>query len=391
MIKTRINNEYKDIIKIFGGGALQKEITKVWSREANKYVYESSVEYTGALPITITTDGSTLIDYRIYGNTVQDGTPTPENPVDVIGCGERTVNLAEWVIKKATIGDSGAIGRNPSFNMLVAKVVEGKKYTITASSSSGFVYGFFSAFPAIYSQSYNSSRFIGERTFTAPIDGYIAFRVTLSDTLGMLNLGSTPRPYEPYGYKLPMTIGDGNTAQTVPIYLGEAETTRRIKKLVLTGEEGWRRTANEKCYYIDLANGCPNDYLKQLTTTSICSHYQSQNNTASGSNKVDSGHFCFYIGGGCELYIGETTISSATDFKSYLAAQHAAGTPVTIWYVLANEETGIVNEPLMKIGDYADTLSMEQADVSIPTIAGTTVIDYDGELKPSQMYIKYRR
>lgn len=69
MIKTRINNEYKDIIKIFGGSTLHKEITKVWSREANDYVYlaETIVEYTGTLPITINANGDALIDYRIYG------------------------------------------------------------------------------------------------------------------------------------------------------------------------------------------------------------------------------------------------------------------------------------------------------------------------------------
>jgi hypothetical protein len=43
----------------------------------------------------------------------------------------------------------------------------------------------------------------------------------------------------------------------------------------------------------------------------------------------------------------------------------------------------------MKIGDYADTVTMEQAGVSIPTSRGSTVIDYDGTTKPSQMYVKY--
>ena len=31
--------------------------------------------------------GEPLTDYTISGNTVQDGTPTPEAPVDVVGCG----------------------------------------------------------------------------------------------------------------------------------------------------------------------------------------------------------------------------------------------------------------------------------------------------------------
>ena len=49
-----------------------------------------------------------------------------------------------------------------------------------------------------------------------------------------------------------------------------------------------------------------------------------------------------------------------------------------------------VNEPLMKIGGYADTLSMEQAGVQIPTLNGTTVIDVDTAVKPTEMYIKYK-
>jgi hypothetical protein len=77
-------------------------------------------------------------------------------------------------------------------------------------------------------------------------------------------------------------------------------------------------------------------------------------------------------------------------FKQWLAAQYANGTPVTVWYVLAEPETGIVNEPLMKIGDYADTISMEQAGVQIPTLNGQTVIDVDTTLKPSEVYIKYQ-
>ena len=155
---------------------------------------------------------------------------------------------------------------------------------------------------------------------------------------------------------------------------------------MFTGEEGWVRTQNQKCYYVNGYTGCPTDYLKQTITTSICSHYQSQKNTASGSNEVEAGHFCFYTGGGFELYIGETTISSAADFKAYLQQQYAAGTPVTVWYVLATETTGIVNEPIRKIGDYADEVS----GITIPTIAGANAVDVLTTLKPSEMSVNYK-
>ena len=84
----------------------------------------------------------------------------------------------------------------------------------------------------------------------------------------------------------------------------------------------------------------------------------------------------------------ETTGAAAiTAFKSWLASQYAAGTPVTVWYVLAEPETGIVNEPLMKIGDYADTITMAQAGVTLPTVAGTNTLTVDTTVQPSSVSI----
>ena len=39
-------------------------------------------------PTTIYTDGTAISTYIIKGNTVQSGTPTPSNPVPVVGVGE---------------------------------------------------------------------------------------------------------------------------------------------------------------------------------------------------------------------------------------------------------------------------------------------------------------
>jgi hypothetical protein len=65
---------------------------------------------------------------------------------------------------------------------------------------------------------------------------------------------------------------------------------------------------------------------------------------------------------------------------------------VTVWYVLATEETGIVNEPLRKIGDYADTIDSTQTSAQIPTTAGSTAISWAGEgLAPSQVELTYEK
>lgn len=50
---------------------------------------------TGALPLTLKgcVDENSIIDYKLYGQSVQDDEPTPDNPIEVESVGEKTVNL----------------------------------------------------------------------------------------------------------------------------------------------------------------------------------------------------------------------------------------------------------------------------------------------------------
>jgi hypothetical protein len=89
------------------------------------------------------------------------------------------------------------------------------------------------------------------------------------------------------------------------------------------------------------------------------------------------------------FFIKTTDYTSAADFKAYLAAQYAAGTPVTVWYVLAEPETGIVNEPLAKIGDYVDELTFTDSQIQIPTAEGTNTLSVDTTIPPSNIEINY--
>ena len=48
---------------------------------------------TEAVENPLYSDGTAITSYTIKGNTVQNGTPTPSNPVEVNGTGDRTGNL----------------------------------------------------------------------------------------------------------------------------------------------------------------------------------------------------------------------------------------------------------------------------------------------------------
>lgn len=383
MIKAKVSTDYKDIERIFAGGAVQKEIIKVWSTEADAYVFEAwrVLEMEGPLPLTFNSNGEPLIDYRIYGNTEQTGTPTPEDPIMPIGCGERTDNL--WGVSIVNgawrAADGMWLAGIPGYVSNTSKVSVDAETTYsftfaTAITSIDRLYAFFWGSDNTYLgyQDLLLLRVINIPSnaafLTVSIGTTATSDISPSDISNiMLNAGSTALPYEPYGYKLPIL----SNSTVTNIYLGEVQTTRRIKKLVLTGAEGWKRDNETGVFNTLITNA-----LRASFQSGICSHWPFETNRGVYI-LLTEGHGCIRTAYN-SLWIRDNNFPNVADFKSFLAAQYAAGTPVTVWYVLAEPETGIVNEPLMKIGDYADTVDSTQTNVQIPTYKGTTIIDYDG-------------
>lgn len=259
----------RDVVTGFGN---RDPLAEVWQRSL-RGGGGGTAEITGVPPLRYIGDGRPLTDYRIAGNTVQDGTPTPESPVPVVGCGTDTAD----------------------------------------------------------------------------------------------------------GYKLPLTVN----GTEYPIYLGQVESTRRVKKLVFDGSEPWAFASMDSNRTV-----CRLGLLMSTNAVGYCTHiYWKSEYEERDYNRIV---YNDYLGGSLYMSLENSILSGQTTpaFKSYLAAQYAAGTPVTVWYVLAEPETAIVNEPLMKIGDYADTISFAQAGVSIPTINGENVLDVPTTVPPSEITIK---
>lgn len=180
-------------------------------------------------------------------------------------------------------------------------------------------------------------------------------------------------------YKIPVTLGE----QTQDVYLDTVTTTRRIKKLVLTGEENWINHSGDppNTFFIEIFN------TNVVNCCALCTHYSNQD-SGSFANLEDK-HLIVRKSSsdGTKRFMGIRDSSfpsgypSVADLKSYLAAQYAAGTPVTVWYVLAEPETTTVNEPLMKIGNYADSVSLNFTNVT----PGEKEISVDTTVQPSSV------
>ena len=513
MIKIRINNEYKDIVKIFGGGTLQKEIIKVWSREAQEYVYESSVEYTGSLPITINANGDVLLDYRIYGADSGVGEPTENlwNP-----------NTAE---KKYIVFD-GTISNKQTFALNTIPIEAGSTYYFYAleNYTNNITYWQFQNNNDEIVGGDRLSRNLQRASFDAPSGAtkvIICFGNAWDNDkirdFGVYKRSTAPTSYIPYGYKLPMTVqsenlfdestvesggyidttsgdfvshnawtssdyikvtgdyvnlsgkligylggwsmihnfydsnkswlgGDnalqgsgtlgkrksksysisgvsyvrvsyrpvifddimlvkGSTAPTsyipysrtdIPIYIGEnqldsvegvsdyvdkssGKIVRMIGEYTFTGDESFNKYGGSDVFYTSKTID-PVGITTVNTITMRCNHPAftviENKDTRYWLNPEADDVCCFLPGGMSQVFLRSTSnFTTATECKAYLKAQYDNGTPVKISYWL---KTPVEEDPPVSFPD-------------IPTIEGKTVIDYDGDPKPSQMYVKYRR
>ena len=182
-------------------------------------------------------------------------------------------------------------------------------------------------------------------------------------------------------YAVPITVG----GQTQTVYLSEplrkigdygdtvasdGKVVRRIKKLVLTGEETITQESGNGKWKIAIPD------MKLPTATQVlwmCSHYQSVPNNASWASydymiswsTADSG-----AASGLRIrdidYLTGVTVDA---FKSHIADQYAAGTPVCVWYVLQTPTTETFDAPTIAPQKGNNTLSigttLQPSEVSI--------------------------
>lgn len=168
------------------------------------------------------------------------GTPSPSNVRAISGRTEITVtragkNLIEGKLANLNIGSDGTLTSTTEFNVFFAKVKQGNIYSITTQeANTNRVYAFYESKPTTTSVSYNGSRTIasGVNSFTAPIDGYVAFRAVAGFTAPQLELGSTVTAYEaPNVNDYTIQLGDTYYGGTLDVTTGLLSVTSKYVDL----------------------------------------------------------------------------------------------------------------------------------------------------------------
>lgn len=151
----------------------------------------------------------------------------------------------------------------------------------------------------------------------------------------MLNKGSQA-PYIPYQEQaeyFPLSEGQKLMEGS---YLADDGIHHVRKQVVLTGTENWNLYLNKiKTFRLSIS---PWSY------SGVCTHYQG---IISSFFDVKAG---IYLSGSAMVIISDPRFSTVEEFKTYLAEQYSAGTPVTFEYIMMTNNSKIVE----KIVPYTD-------------------------------------
>ena len=353
---------------------------------------------TGIPPIDFLSKKVQNLAWTVQGNMRQDGTPSPQSIVTPSETGDKTANL----FNKNTVHDGYYISDTSGIE------TSSVQYASEANASdyipvSGDYVSIFSyvtgkwRWGAFYdsSKTFISGISVYNKAIAIPQNAaYMRLTVvdSIMDTL-MVNLGSTAQPYEPFGYKL--TITDNGI--TYPVYLSEpirkigdyadaasatgttGTVTRRIKKLVLDKnfsiQKGNDNPTDYNYYFWFSTNSLPAAVAGETTSIrAIITHlkhgyYSPETGAISGNGNV------FYLNFGADIMNAQTSGNTVAGLKEYLAAQYAAGTPVCVWYVLAEPETETFAAPTIATAKGENTLTV---DTTLPPSA----VSVTGNIKP---------
>lgn len=340
---------------------------------------------------------------EIYGNSFQDGTPTPDNPIEVESVGVKSVNLFD--IDNTNYDDGHLIvpngGANINANYITTNFLEilkpNKSYTVsfnqiyeTAKTTNRCVA--YDSNQNVIGTLWDLSCTFGKQSsnFTTPDNlAYIRIGMRKTDEDFQIQEGSTVTPYEPYGkYKIPVVSRGVNlfsmsmvnaTAKTVNGITFTPLDDERVHikgKLADTSTYADYRMTRKSLSYFDIATyrAKPNPYTYSgLTMIFNMSNGTSSTNINASQLNNAIGFENAYLNFAQLRVVAGTTI----EFDDIIELQLMKGTENLPYepYIQPITSNIFLNEPLRKIGDYADYVDFKENKV----VRNTFVRVYDGK------------
>ena len=327
---------------------------------------------------------------KIYGESIQNGTPTPTSPVEIQSVGEKSTNLIPFnYISRTkngvtiTVNNDGSLTYNGTATASVSyelfngkmSLVEGKKYY----------------FSDCYAQLNGQSGNIMTNGYTAKSGDYISL-IWIWNASGTVfdnvvkkpmisNNQITSSNYEHPGYKIPITVSNGTETKTTNIYLKEplrkigeyadyldltnGKVTRYVTEVVFTGSETWSKYTSVRNHYQITVNNNFFDIQNNL----ILSNYY--NNTNTKINYYSSADYDVISADGYRIRFKNKDIETLEEWENHVLNKYNSGIPIKVVYVLMAPTEESIDVP------------------EIPSLTGNVTYSVDTSIKSSKMEYGY--
>ena len=302
---------------------------------------------------------------KIYGESIQNGIPTPTSPIEIESVGEKTKNL----LSSTTYGEYNPINLYAGTFFFSVDANTDRQLHLFLYDENKVRLGDTTNAQQLQS----NGRYGYEITISSKAKYYMyAWSGSTNEPIKpMLEEGSTATSYEPYGYKIPITVSNGTDTKTTNIYLKEPlrkireyadyldltnkKVVRYVKEDVFTGTETINLNGNNRFQY----------RFEKTSGDGLCNYYKNTNDKSNGS---------VYLIYTYAAYFSDTRYNTVEEFKNMLATQYNLGNPVKI--VWRRHDKQIFSE--------------ESIDVpELPTLTGNVTYSIGTSTQPSKIEYEY--
>jgi hypothetical protein len=312
-------------------------------------------------PLCQIEQGSTASTYMSYGQIYTDGTVETINvhtknlfDISKVRNTSDVVNNGNGSITVTTGSSSSATGPNAKLSEMAPNLEIGKTYVLSFTTTGRNKMIYLRNNAGVYKTWYtNTSITMNQDLLKASVYFY-ASGVNTSATISNIQIeeGSTATPYVPYfnggttTAEMLLKVGDYQDQQDII----SGDVTRRVGVKVLDGTENWAAKDQYGRTSISV-----NDLYYEMPrrVKALCSHFENLHNEEAITD-VTVGQFYIAPTKSIYFHISQTTTN---DFKTWLADQYAAGTPVIVVYPLATPTTEQVDGQYLYTTDGVNTVS----------------------------------
>jgi len=386
--KSSINMKNKSVYTIYAEDKAGNYAVLHLDGDGQRF-YPTVATTTGTSEVTLSNCYNlSLINYKIYGNSIQDGVPSPTDPVEIQSVGEKTKNLFAELNKgvglNVTTGVENVNDTWATSDYIKVDFTENESYYLSGLSNN--LYSFVAA--------YNSNKeFLGRTSATgreylqltnnlfssgtSQGTGDISYiRVTQYENVNLsggindvdkLNIqleeGTTATTYEPYGYKIPITVRGKN-------FIPKFKTETKNGITLDVNEDGsihvYGTATATTDFYSDFSvpqgtyhlSGCPAG--GSTTTYRMLVYFKDVS-----YNLIDYGSGNSYTLTTQSTVRCQLRVYIGTEIDAIFKPMLESGNTLTYYepYVEPKTYNIYLNEPLRRVGSYIDYIDFESKSI----------------------------